>query len=433
MVSHPAFKGRQVIHVAQELGNDAQAYDYIDTYTIDQHSQQTHQLTGRQISIRDKPIEFWANYIQIDLTENDTLDVYIRLKGMNLNYQPENIKLWHIDFDSIFSSQIFLTKKAFIFYGMLGIQILFFIFLYLIENEKIYLYFSIFGLGFFLSRAFSEFNFSSFVPFPITIPYNEPLYHSSIYLTLLGGLLFISQYLNIPKNGLFMRRVVPIYLILTLTSFLRFIFRYSFSEAGTYPGILTPAAYTFSALLLGIYMIWTSPNSVKRSKFFLLISILPIIMGSTLTLVYNEGWLPPGINAIFVDDFMKIAIILLIVTLALTFGYRSRALKSEKEAAIQENLKAKQTIFEKQVHAEKLEEMNDLKTRLYTNITHEFRTPLTVIMGINDELSDTTKSLKLPKGKKKKILQNQQLIQRNSQNLLTLVNQLLDLSKSDSK
>lgn len=71
-----------------------------------------------------------------------------------------------------------------------------------------------------------------------------------------------------------------------------------------------------------------------------------------------------------------------------------------------------------QAEAERLKEMDVLKTQLYTNITHEFRTPLTVIMGMVDNISGHEKERKL--------------IQRNSQNLLRLINQLLDLSKLDA-
>lgn len=67
---------------------------------------------------------------------------------------------------------------------------------------------------------------------------------------------------------------------------------------------------------------------------------------------------------------------------------------------------------------QQLKEINTLKSRLYTNITHEFRTPLTVIMGMADNISNHEKE--------------KQLIQRNSKNLLRLINQLLDLSKLDS-
>lgn len=70
------------------------------------------------------------------------------------------------------------------------------------------------------------------------------------------------------------------------------------------------------------------------------------------------------------------------------------------------------------VEAKRLLELNSIKSRLYTNITHEFRTPLTVIMGIA--------SIILGHSEEKR------LIERNSKNLLRLINQLLDLSKLDS-
>ena len=69
--------------------------------------------------------------------------------------------------------------------------------------------------------------------------------------------------------------------------------------------------------------------------------------------------------------------------------------------------------------AQQLKEMNALKNRLYTNITHEFRTPLTVISGLTDEIAGHEKE--------------KQLIQRNSQQLLGLVNQILSLQKLESK
>ncbi len=64
-----------------------------------------------------------------------------------------------------------------------------------------------------------------------------------------------------------------------------------------------------------------------------------------------------------------------------------------------------------------LKEMDELKTRFFTNITHEFRTPLTVIMGINENIKGHNKE--------------KTLIRRNSKNLMNLVNQLLDISKAE--
>lgn len=68
----------------------------------------------------------------------------------------------------------------------------------------------------------------------------------------------------------------------------------------------------------------------------------------------------------------------------------------------------------------RLAELNELRTRLYTNITHEFRTPITVILGIARQLESRISET---------VRENLQLIKRNGQHLLQLVNQVLDLSK----
>ena len=69
------------------------------------------------------------------------------------------------------------------------------------------------------------------------------------------------------------------------------------------------------------------------------------------------------------------------------------------------------------LEAERLKELDHFKSRLYTNLTHEFRTPLTVILGMARQLRDS---------------QAARLIENNGQNLLRLINQLLDLSKLEN-
>lgn len=73
---------------------------------------------------------------------------------------------------------------------------------------------------------------------------------------------------------------------------------------------------------------------------------------------------------------------------------------------------------------EKLKEVDQLKSRFFANISHEFRTPLTLIEGPVRQLRS---------GEYKGDPSGQyDLILRNSQRLLQLVNQLLDLSKIES-
>ncbi|MCB9304955.1 MAG: hybrid sensor histidine kinase/response regulator, partial [Lewinellaceae bacterium] len=75
------------------------------------------------------------------------------------------------------------------------------------------------------------------------------------------------------------------------------------------------------------------------------------------------------------------------------------------------------------VEAEKLKELDSFKSRLYTNLTHEFRTPLTVILGMAEQIK---------KAPQKHLDEGVELIRNNGKNLLQLINQLLDLSKLES-
>lgn len=78
----------------------------------------------------------------------------------------------------------------------------------------------------------------------------------------------------------------------------------------------------------------------------------------------------------------------------------------------------------KQEEAERFKKLNDLKTKLYTDISHEFRTPLTLISGPIDA--------KLSEGKISDAdFANFSMIKRNTNRLLSLVDQLLDLAKLD--
>jgi len=67
--------------------------------------------------------------------------------------------------------------------------------------------------------------------------------------------------------------------------------------------------------------------------------------------------------------------------------------------------------------SERLRKQDAFKTRLYTDITHEFRTPLTVISGMSDQIKGNKKAKKM--------------IKRNTQDLLNLVNQILELRKME--
>ena len=88
------------------------------------------------------------------------------------------------------------------------------------------------------------------------------------------------------------------------------------------------------------------------------------------------------------------------------------------------NLELQKQAFEKQKETENLQELDRIKTNFFNNISHEFRSPLTLILGpleklMNKEL-DEAYMLEL------------NLIHRNAHRLLKLINQLLDIATIDA-
>ena len=84
----------------------------------------------------------------------------------------------------------------------------------------------------------------------------------------------------------------------------------------------------------------------------------------------------------------------------------------------------RKALQQEQQKANRLKELDNFKTRFYTNLTHEFRTPLTVILGMVEQIKMQPK---------KYLATGTQLIESNGKNLLRLINQLLDLSKLEDE
>lgn len=89
------------------------------------------------------------------------------------------------------------------------------------------------------------------------------------------------------------------------------------------------------------------------------------------------------------------------------------------------NLRGAKFLEEQELAKEKarIQEMELTKSRMYANLTHEFRTPLTVIAGMAGQIA-TNPSRWATKGA--------EMVRRNALRILNLVDQILDLSKLES-
>jgi signal transduction histidine kinase/DNA-binding NarL/FixJ family response regulator len=106
--------------------------------------------------------------------------------------------------------------------------------------------------------------------------------------------------------------------------------------------------------------------------------------------------------------------------------------QNEKIALQRDNLKGQNIELEKQKEeiqgmAQKLHLADEMKLRFFTNISHEFRTPLTLILGPTqnllekDSFSDT-----------QKVKESLTLIYKNEKRLFRLINQLLEIRRIET-
>jgi signal transduction histidine kinase/ligand-binding sensor domain-containing protein/AraC-like DNA-binding protein len=117
-----------------------------------------------------------------------------------------------------------------------------------------------------------------------------------------------------------------------------------------------------------------------------------------------------------------IYLLLLFSFIVLFINWRTRKLRKDKEELEKQVKERTSDIEERDFH---IIEMDRMKTRFFANISHEFRTPLTLILSPLEELLLKNRNRD---GDFNKLTS----IRRNGLRLLDLVNQLLDLSKLDS-
>jgi len=114
--------------------------------------------------------------------------------------------------------------------------------------------------------------------------------------------------------------------------------------------------------------------------------------------------------------------LLVLLTVSGYVRWRTASLKKDKEHLEEEVARRTNEIRKKN---EQISEITRLKTKLFTDVSHEIRTPLSLISGpLENLLKNNTAGI-----------QEQAwlgTIKRNSQRLLELVNQLLDISRLDS-
>ena len=153
------------------------------------------------------------------------------------------------------------------------------------------------------------------------------------------------------------------------------------------------------AIFLFVYFISSLVGHFRKIPYAhtFFIAFSPFLL---ITFANSYQYANQGYNSVLRTNLMYMGFILTSVLFAIVGAKRHNEMKL------------------KEVRADSLIKLNEAKTDFYSNITHEFRTPLTVIMGLANLIKDHPKE--------------KELIQKNGREVLNLVQQLLDISKAQS-
>jgi len=144
----------------------------------------------------------------------------------------------------------------------------------------------------------------------------------------------------------------------------------------------------------------------------------PVVVGETQLKIII---LPPFWRTTWAYVLYTLTALLLLLTI------RNRGIKKLKQefALEQERIQSRQLREMEQKEAERLRELDLLKIKFLTNLSHEFRTPISLILApvekLLNESGDKTRNGQLS------------MIRRNARRLLNLVNQLLDFRKMEEQ
>ncbi|MDX1638344.1 MAG: hybrid sensor histidine kinase/response regulator, partial [Balneolaceae bacterium] len=199
-------------------------------------------------------------------------------------------------------------------------------------------------------------------------------------------------------------------------------------DIATYDVTFT-TAYTSLVLLVTV-------SSVPYTGWQVVLLCLVIIISGIQFL----GLVPPMLGLLPMDMKISQTIYISVFSLLLTgissqiYLNRYRQYRARQQAErLGRKLKERSIIMEKlkdrsEQQAMQLVENEKLKDRFFGNISHELRSPLTVILGpLHDLLNQDTQSEEMTLDSSVV-----RLMHRNAHHLLQLINQLLDLSKIDS-
>ncbi len=181
--------------------------------------------------------------------------------------------------------------------------------------------------------------------------------------------------------------------------------------------VLTPTAFLTSGGMSGSTPLWLLfavvyiSFTVRGKARLLLVIIEEIVIFASYYMAYHHPEIVHSPSTSYVYETSLISIALITITCSLLITLLTRMYQLENETAAEQKIE--------------IEELNQAQNRFFSSISHEIRTPINTIIGLNEmilreeNISD-------------EIAEDARNIQAASRMLLTLINDVLDMSKIES-
>lgn len=357
-------------------------------------------LAGFQVPARQKDFSFGNQYpdrVRLEFHHYDSATIIFKSKPIHRRPVVLDATLTRNDFYESWK-EVSIIQQSWFFIGFLLTFFFLSFLLFIVARDPVFLFHALFQLGVF----FYLLEFLNVLP-DLPILRDHPIFIQSVlYMALclmdVSYLLFIRTFLKLwekyPSWDLLLRALIVVRVLVMILTTIIFYANKNMPLADDITAWYIMAEY----LVMMVFLFLIKESGPQR--LFLIGGTLLLSVGIVSNALSVVAGLGIQMSYTQFGGFGEV----LLFTLGL--GYRMKSLIREQRKVMV------------------LKETDEFKTRFYTNITHEFRTPLTVIQGFAEQLS---KELDDPQH-----LNRLRLIQQNGDRLVRLLNRILSLSKLQS-
>lgn len=381
----------------------------IDVYLPQSDGSYRKVRTGLKAAKGEKVIDHTFNLFDYRIRPLDTAHLFLQYHAIpnDRNFTVTSLVLGIFMFEPFTlmteSRHAAMRKGAIL--GILLFQLFYFLLRSFLEKNKLGLFYALMVLGFTLLFIFLENRVNTFIALRLWVYQRSLIFSLSLIFFSLGIFHFTDQYLRYRSVSPWIYRVQKLFLWII---------------------IILQSVYLLREML------WSSSLNDGNNLFFeIRLIVIPVsILGGSIVLyillairAYFKK-IPYATNFLIAFSPFFLTLILFagemvfhrLQDLTINLVYIGFSLTSVLFAIVGARRHNEMKI--KEAQAKSLLALDRAKSEFYSNITHEFRTPLTVIMGMTDTINGHDRQ--------------KEVIKKNSQEVLALVQQLLDISKAQS-